>query len=275
MGDCTGSEYKLLLTAQASATMGTDPRWDSAVSEFLRTFALWQADEHYGAYAKADEAWSIAKFDLEHRFGAHWERAPAAQAGVESHKAALRAAEDTHHTRFVAPYWKALRDLAMTPAPTVTAACLKQSLMQIEEIWNDSLMTASCFDLLEADFARLANPSESDRWAQALALYNSTLAAENAYEAEVWDPAYQAASAEQETTGADGYNIPRELNAELERLQDVRIAAEDAMVATPAPDLAALIAKIEASRKRWDGFEWTETQWAPIIADLTRLAGVL
>lgn len=151
--------YRLALTSQAMTTLGVDPGWDGAVSDFLRTFSLWQADENFGTYSKASEAWGLATLDLTRRFGDDWEHS---LAGARDHRAAreaLRIAEDAHHEDFVVPYWKALRDLTATPAPTIQAACFKTMLIQCEEIWNDSAMEANCMQLVQDDFARLAGES--------------------------------------------------------------------------------------------------------------------
>ena len=148
--------FKLALTSQAASTMGFDPKWDAAVANFLRTFSLWQADEEYGAKAKVDEAWQASHILLESRFGKGWKHHPDAAAEIEQADAAYQAGEDAHHEAFVAPYWKALRDLAGTPAPSIAAATFKQLLIQSEEVWNDSAMEVDCMQIVVEDFTRLA-----------------------------------------------------------------------------------------------------------------------
>jgi len=103
-------------------------------------------------------------------------------------------------------------------------------------------------------------------WTTALDRYHEACAAERAYDQLVWSPASEMAALEGEGT-------PSDVDTEMERLQDARCDAEDAMVEVPAPDVGAVITKIEAYRRRWDGFEWSDDQWGPILADLHRLAG--
>lgn len=148
--------YNLSLTSQAAATIGTDADWDAAVSSFLRTYSLWQADEHYGAYAKANDEWDRSRMSLERRYGKGWDRCPAAQEELKLSRDVLRAAEDIHHQRYVVPYWAALRQLAETPAPSIAAAAFKSLLIRFEEIWNDSEVAFDCMQIVAADWARLA-----------------------------------------------------------------------------------------------------------------------
>lgn len=148
--------YHLALTSQAAATMGGDAAWDAAVTRFLSCFSLWQADEHYGAYAKADEEWERSKMSMESRYGKGWERCPAAAAESKLSRDVMKAAEDQHHEKYIAPYWAALRGLAETPAPSILAAAFKSLLIQYEEIWNDSEMAFDCMQIVTADFTRLA-----------------------------------------------------------------------------------------------------------------------
>ena len=102
-------------------------------------------------------------------------------------------------------------------------------------------------------------------WAQAEAAYVDARKAEIAYDEGVWTPAFDA---------SPPIPVPQAVSAEMERLQSVRIDAEDAMMDTPAPSVSAVLRKIEAARWRWDGFEWGDEVWAPIIADLQAFAGL-
>ena len=60
--------------------------------------------------------------------------------------------------------------------------------------------------------------------------------------------------------------------AEENRLCDAFCAAEEHLIATEAPDLAGVLAKIEVLSK--DGQNVTPDNLAPIIADLVRLGGI-
>lgn len=102
-------------------------------------------------------------------------------------------------------------------------------------------------------------------WANAVGRYQAARDAEDGYDRDVWMPAYR-------TDEGGGRSIPDDVNAEMERLMEVRHNAEDKMVGVPAPNVAAVVTKIDAYRRRWAGFEWTDEQWDPILADLRRLA---
>ena len=89
---------------------------------------------------------------------------------------------------------------------------------------------------------------------------------EESYERTAWIPPYHAAE-------GGGPPIPDHITTELDRLTDVRFAAEDVLIATPSPDLSAAIWKIEYARKRWEDFEdWPGTWWEAVLGDLRRLA---
>lgn len=148
--------FKFSLTSQAAATMCGDPAWDKAVTAFLRTYSLWQADDKFGSQAKAEAAFDLVRSEAEERYGKGWQQNPVARQVMDAASDILRAAEDESHDRFVAPYWQALRDLANTPAPTIAAAAFKALLIQSEDVWNDANMTADCMQIVQDDFARLA-----------------------------------------------------------------------------------------------------------------------
>ncbi|MEX6725971.1 hypothetical protein [Parapedomonas caeni] len=104
------------------------------------------------------------------------------------------------------------------------------------------------------------------KWDAAQIAFEIASAAEDSYHRAVWLPRYESAK-------SGGPLMPDAIDAEAERFTDVRLAAEDVLIATPAPDLPAVIWKIEFARERWADFEdWPETWWAAVMADLRRLA---
>lgn len=103
-------------------------------------------------------------------------------------------------------------------------------------------------------------------WATVLCAYRNARAAEDNYDELVWTPAYH-------TDESGGPAIPAEVNAEIERLQEVRIEAEDALVLTPAPTLSDVLLKIETARRRWEGFgDWPDDWWDAVLSDLRGMA---
>lgn len=111
-----------------------------------------------------------------------------------------------------------------------------------------------------------AAPMTPISWDQAKAAYLAASAAEAAFDATHWRPAYTAHS-------AGGSAIPDGLDGEMERLGDVRCDAEEVLVGVTAPDIAGVLFKVECSRKRWADFEgWPNETLDAIVADLRRLS---
>ena len=105
---------------------------------------------------------------------------------------------------------------------------------------------------------------EPTPWAIAKAVYTEARSFEVAYDRSTWMPAYEAWQ-------ADGTVIPTDVDAEMERLQEIRCKAEDALYETPADSFAAIALKIELGRKRWVDFSTPESLWDALEDDLTNL----
>ena len=115
--------------------------------------------------------------------------------------------------------------------------------------------------------ARAPVASLSAAWGVAKTAFDACRAKEVAYNRAVWKPAYKASQ-------AGGPEIPEHIDAELDPLMDTRFDAEDALIVTPAPDLSAVIWKMEYANKRWEDFcGWPDDWWNAVITDLRRLAG--
>lgn len=104
-------------------------------------------------------------------------------------------------------------------------------------------------------------------WADAFERWQAARVAEDEYDEAFWTPAYCVSE-------AGGPAIPQAVNAEIDRLQDARLDAEEALVLTPAPNMPAVLTKIERSRKRWEDFTgWPDIWWDAVLCDLRRLGG--
>jgi hypothetical protein len=108
--------------------------------------------------------------------------------------------------------------------------------------------------------------ARAQAWQAALDSYNTARAAETTYDDTVWTPAYHLSE-------AGGPAIPGEVEAEMERLQTVRMRAEDVMMDTPSPTLSTVIFKIETARRRWEDFCFPDCVLDIITADLRRIEG--
>lgn len=93
-------------------------------------------EKEYGSIAQAR-----ATADGESRLRRNYER--------------MAAVEKASSDAYLLPLWKAMRDLVLTPAPDVAALRIKVDLIDKEEVWNDRLLEADCFELVRADIERL------------------------------------------------------------------------------------------------------------------------
>lgn len=119
-------------------------------------------------------------------------------------------------------------------------------------------------DVLSALTAAVAAPDPV--WTRAMQTFEASRAREVEYDRVVWMPAYR----EHETGGLP---VSAQVDAEMERLMEVRCDAEDALIATPAPSLSATIWKIQYARKRWEEHDdWPDDWWIGVMRDLSRLA---
>jgi hypothetical protein len=73
-------------------------------------------------------------------------------------------------------------------------------------------------------------------WASARKAYHAAVLAEKDYSDRAWMPAYYMSQ-------AGGPEVPDGINTEYERLQEIRMAAEDVLLSAPAPSLAELAIK--------------------------------
>jgi|GEM_PF-6807014 hypothetical protein len=104
------------------------------------------------------------------------------------------------------------------------------------------------------------------KWDAAQVAFEIASRTEDGHHKTAWLPCYEAAE-------KGGLPMPDAIEAEADRLTEIRCAAEDVLIATAAPDLPAAIWKIEYARKRWEDFaDWPETWWTAIMGDLRRLA---
>lgn len=143
-------------TAAALATLGAAPEWDARLTEYLRLQALQEAHSLFGPLSRAEEANAIEHGQAEARHGPNWRNVPAALASVSVTAAAALAVEDQWTQEYCRPFWRAARELACTPAPSLQAALFKVRLIEWEEIDNDAEMTRDCFEIVAEDMARLA-----------------------------------------------------------------------------------------------------------------------
>jgi hypothetical protein len=149
----------------AVATLGSNPAWDAALTNFMATNCLQNADLDHGALSRANEQSALERMRLESLYGRNWRDDPRAKQANARLIEADRVADDAYHKQFTEPFWQAIRDLVLVPAPTIAAAVFKADLIHAEEAWNDSALDADCMQIIVDDFARLTVPSDArQRW---------------------------------------------------------------------------------------------------------------
>lgn len=143
-------------TTQALATMGADPAWDAALTTYLRATALAEADLGFGAFAKADEQNALEMMAIEETFGKGWRQLAEAVDARNVAFAKVEQAECQRDRDFLEPLWASQRALVKVPAPTFAAALFKANFIETDEAWNDNRLGIDAFEVIAADFARLA-----------------------------------------------------------------------------------------------------------------------
>lgn len=104
-----------------------------------------------------------------------------------------------------------------------------------------------------------------DAWDKAWHAFEVVRAEVETYDRAVWRPAYDAAQ-------AGGPPIPKHIDASMQRLVDAQCQADEAIIATPAPDLTTAIWKLDYARERWaDCEDLPQDWWKAIMSDLHRL----
>ena len=133
------------VTTQALATMGVDPEWDRLLTKYLATEALLFADEQFGELNNAGDKYALEEI-----------RNPEPSPRLSKAFDELDDAQAAWSKRYCEPFWKAGRQLAKYPAPTLAAALFKVAAIGQHEIWNDSDLIGDCMQIVTEDMARLA-----------------------------------------------------------------------------------------------------------------------
>lgn len=162
----------------ALSTLGACPIWDAAAKCFLAANCLQLADLDHGALAQASERSAQERIRLESLHGRNWREDPRARQATGRLVEAERAADDAWHKQFTEPFWKAIRDLVLVPAPTIAAAVFKADLIHAEEAWNDSAFEADCMQILQNDFARLTAMPDCSEWERLISRFEAVEAGE-------------------------------------------------------------------------------------------------
>ena len=134
------------------------PEWNDALRRYQIATALADADFSFGAFRQANRDFDMAKLHLRDRFGSVAKAKADPQAAKEwaCIWSALTAAEEARIMTFSRPRWKAARELAMAPAPTLEAVRLKIEMIKSEELDNNSQMPGDPMAIIVEDLARLA-----------------------------------------------------------------------------------------------------------------------
>ena len=99
---------------------------------------------------------ALAKAILEQTHGKAFRLHPIAGQTFRAAFRKMAAAEERFHRDRLKPLEEAAHALARSPAPTIKAALFKLQLAQWEDLGIETQMDDQAFDLVEADFKRLA-----------------------------------------------------------------------------------------------------------------------
>jgi len=165
--------YRAAYNSLALSTLGACPVWDAALKRFLATNCLQHADIEHGALSQASEQAAFERMRLESLYGSKWRGDPRAKPAVARLNEAYAAADNAWTEKFAEPYFQAVRDLVLVPAPTIAAAVFKADLIYAEEAWNDTGFEADCMQILQDDFARLTAIPDRSEWDRLVTRYEA------------------------------------------------------------------------------------------------------
>jgi len=140
--------------AQGIATMGLDPAWDRAVTAYIAADVRSRAHEEFGPLALRKDGADLETIMAAVRLGKDWRDAKEGIAIARNFDVASAAYEAGMEKDFYGPSWRAQRDLALTPAPSLSAASWKAAAISLHEIWNDRTLEDDLASVIDADLAR-------------------------------------------------------------------------------------------------------------------------
>lgn len=140
----------------ALATTGLDPAWDKALHAYLKADIMQHADIEFGEVQKAKRQREADQITIHTKYGKEWRANPDPEALNKASYDRMQQADDKWGKTYCRAYWRAGRELALTPAPSMAAIAYKAAVMEQNELDNDIDFPADAMEVLRADFARLA-----------------------------------------------------------------------------------------------------------------------
>lgn len=140
----------------ALATTGIDPTWDKALHAYLKADIIQHADIQFGEVGRAATQRQRERAEIHGKFGKDWQANDEARALERASYLRMQDADDHWGKTVCQTYWRAGRELALTPAPTMAAIAYKAAVMEANELDNDTDFPGDCMAILRSDFARLA-----------------------------------------------------------------------------------------------------------------------
>jgi hypothetical protein len=151
MADIHYIHRRQFLTTLAVQSLGSCPRWDAALTAYLRAQELQWGFAEWGPMGQTNNDAEMAKIG----YGPGWQQDPVATAKIDPLVRSHQAEHDRWEADYLSAVYEASSIIATTPAPNVAAAVFKAQLIEIEEIWNAKDFHHDCMKIIADDFARL------------------------------------------------------------------------------------------------------------------------
>ena len=156
MATLTDIAPRVAFTAQALATLGASPEWDRALTAYLIADARTHARSKFGPLPDLDNERYVEELKAREKFGPQYRRHPKAAPLFDHLDKRIEEEEEITSRDYFQPLWQSQYDLALIPAPSLTAALFKVALIELAELDNGLGFAGDPHEIAMSDLARFA-----------------------------------------------------------------------------------------------------------------------